>query len=343
MAAEITALPARPLLSVEDLRVSIPSRHGEVKAVDGISFAVQQGEVVGIVGESGSGKSMLALSILQLIPKPGRIASGKIMLNGRNLLGLSERQMRQVRGNDVGMIFQDPSASLNPVLRIGRQVGETIEAHHSVSASQSWSRSVDMLRVVRIPDPAMRARDFPHQYSGGMRQRAMIAIGMANEPKLLIADEPTTALDVTVQAQIMGLLGAMNKETGTAIILISHNIALISCFCTRVLVMYAGRIVEAGPTAQVFAAPRHPYTRALLNAVPRIDKKLNEGLATITGRPPDLAALPQGCAFQPRCQARMDICAIERPPCFPVGPDRFSRCWLNDEPDAGKTSSACSR
>ena len=336
MSAEITALPSRPLLSVEDLRVSIPSRRGEVKAVDGISFTVQPGEVVGIVGESGSGKSMLALSILQLIPQPGRIASGRIALDGRDLVGLSERQMRHVRGNDIGMIFQDPSASLNPVLRIGRQVAETIEAHHAVSAAQSRSRSIDMLRGVRIPDPEIRARDFPHQYSGGMRQRVMIAIGMANQPKLLIADEPTTALDVTVQAQIMGLLGTMNKQTGTAIILISHNIALVSRFCTRVLVMYAGRIVEAGPTAHVFAEPRHPYTRALLNAVPRIDKKLDEGLTTISGRPPDLAALPQGCAFQPRCQARIGICATERPPPVAVGNDRLARCWLNEVGAASK-------
>lgn len=317
-----------PLLQIEDLRVRIPSRRGEVKAVDGLSFSVAPGEVVGIVGESGSGKSMLALSMLQLIPKPGRITGGRIALNGRDLIGLSEAEMREVRGNEIGMIFQDPSASLNPVLRIGRQVAETVEAHHRVTPTQSWRRSVEMLQGVRIPDPEARARDYPHQYSGGMRQRVVIAIGMANAPKLLIADEPTTALDVTVQAQIMGLLGRMNKETGTAILLISHNIALVSRFCTRVLVMYAGRIVEAGPTAQVFANPEHPYTRALLNAVPRIDRRVEEGLQTIAGRPPDLAALPAGCAFEPRCPARLRSCAEEQPPAFPAGEGRFVRCWL---------------
>jgi oligopeptide/dipeptide ABC transporter ATP-binding protein len=317
-----------PLLQIDDLRVRIPSRRGEVKAVDGLSFSVAPGEVVGIVGESGSGKSMLALSMLQLIPKPGRITGGRIALNGRDLIGLSEAEMREVRGNEIGMIFQDPSASLNPVLRIGRQVAETVEAHHRVTPSQSWRRSVEMLQGVRIPDPEARARDYPHQYSGGMRQRVVIAIGMANAPKLLIADEPTTALDVTVQAQIMGLLGRMNKETGTAILLISHNIALVSRFCTRVLVMYAGRIVEAGPTAQVFANPEHPYTRALLNAVPRIDRRVEEGLQTIARRPPDLASLPPGCAFEPRCPVRLRSCAEEQPPAFPVGEGRFTRCWL---------------
>jgi len=331
MSAEIRALPGRPLLAVEDLRVVIPSRRGEIKAVDGVSFGVQPGEVVGIVGESGSGKSMMALSILGLIPKPGRVAQGRIALNGRDLVGLSEREMRQVRGNDIGMIFQDPSASLNPVLRIGRQVGETIEAHHRVTAAQSWRRSVEMLNGVRIPDPEARAQDYPHQYSGGMRQRVMIAMGMANAPKLLIADEPTTALDVTVQAQIMDLLGRMNRETGTAILLISHNIALVSRFCARVLVMYAGRIVETGATEDVFAEPSHPYTKALLTAVPRIDKRVEEGLATIAGRPPDLAQLPEGCAFAPRCQVPIGICATKRPPAFAIGPERFARCWLNGE------------
>ena len=334
MSAEIRALPGRALLAIEDLRVAIPSRRGEIKPVDGISFSVQPSEVVGIVGESGSGKSMMALSILGLIPKPGRITGGRIALNGRDLVGLPEHQMREVRGNDIGMIFQDPSASLNPVLRIGRQVGEAIEAHHSVSTAQSWRRSVEMLNGVRIPDPEARARDYPHQYSGGMRQRVMIAMGMANGPKLIIADEPTTALDVTVQAQIMDLLGKMNRETGTAILLISHNIALVSRFCSRVLVMYAGRIVETGPTHEVFAEPRHPYTKALLTAVPRIDKRIEEGLATIAGRPPDLAALPEGCAFAPRCQMPIGVCATKQPPAFAVGQERFARCWLNDQADS---------
>ena len=239
--------PNDVLLEVADLRVHIPSARGIVEAVDGVSFKIGRGEVVGIVGESGCGKSMLALSIMRLVPEPGRIASGRVALLGRDLLGLSEREMRKVRGNEIGMIFQDPSASLNPVMRIGRQVRETIDAHYALPGNQARARSVEMLRAVRIPEPEIRAQDYPHQYSGGMRQRVMIGIGMANRPKLLIADEPTTALDVTVQAQIMELLRVMNEETGTAIILITHNIALVSRSCTRVLVMYAGSHRGIGP------------------------------------------------------------------------------------------------
>ena len=241
-----------PLLEVQGLRVHIPGPRGLVEAVDGVSFTVSKGELVGIVGESGCGKSMLALSIMRLVPEPGRVVDGRITLGGRDLLGLAERDMRSVRGGEIGMIFQDPSASLNPVMRVGRQVRETLEAHHAASGAKARQLAVDMLRAVRIPDPETRSRDYPHQYSGGMRQRVVIAIGTANRPQLLIADEPTTALDVTVQAQIIELLRSMNEVTGTAIILITHNIALVSRFCTRVLVMYAGRIVESGPTLKVF-------------------------------------------------------------------------------------------
>jgi oligopeptide/dipeptide ABC transporter ATP-binding protein len=320
--------PNDVLLEVADLRVHIPSARGVVEAVDGVSFKIGRGEVVGIVGESGCGKSMLALSIMRLVPEPGRIASGRVALLGRDLLGLSEREMRKVRGNEIGMIFQDPSASLNPVMRIGRQVRETIDAHYALPGKQAWARSVEMLRAVRIPEPEIRAQDYPHQYSGGMRQRVMIGIGMANRPKLLIADEPTTALDVTVQAQIMELLRVMNEETGTAIILITHNIALVSRSCTRVLVMYAGRIVESGATKEVFDNPQHPYTAALLNAVPRVESRLAGGLATIEGRPPDLARKPVGCAFYPRCSVRQEICATQQPSAISVGPDHSARCWL---------------
>jgi oligopeptide/dipeptide ABC transporter ATP-binding protein len=308
--------------------VHIPTPRGLVEAVDGVSFTVEQGEVIGIVGESGCGKSMLALSIMRLIPEPGRITSGRIELDGRNLLDLPEREMRRVRGNQMGMIFQDPSSSLNPVLRIGRQVGETIEAHRQVTRGEQRRQSIDMLRAVRIPEPEARMHDFPHQYSGGMRQRAMIAIGMANRPALLIADEPTTALDVTVQAQIMDLLRAVNEETHTAIILITHNIALVSRFCSRVLVMYAGRIVESGPTLEVFANPRHPYTASLLRAVPRVEARLPDGLVAIEGRPPDLTRKPAGCAFHPRCPVRLQICSVQTPAATEVGPGRSARCWL---------------
>jgi oligopeptide/dipeptide ABC transporter ATP-binding protein len=319
---------AEPLLEVTDLRVEIPTPRGTVEAVNGVSFAIGRGEVVGVVGESGCGKSMLALAIMRLVPRPGRIAGGRIALSGTDLAGLPERAMRGVRGRDIGMIFQDPSASLNPVMTIGRQVQETVEAHHRLPSGAARARAIETLRAVRIPEPELRARDYPHQYSGGMRQRVMIGIGMANRPKLLIADEPTTALDVTVQAQIMELLRTMNAETGTAIILITHNIALVSRACTRVLVMYAGSIVESGPTAEVFARPRHPYTAALLSAVPRVEARLPDGLATIEGRPPDLARKPPGCAFHPRCAMRQPVCAAEAPAAVAVGPDHAARCWL---------------
>ena len=325
-------MTGEPVLSVEGLRVAIPSPRGVVEAVDGVTFAVAPREVVGIVGELGCGKSMLALSIMRLVPEPARIVAGRVALAGRDLLALPEREMRKVRGNEIGMIFQDPSASLNPVMRVGRQIEEAIEAHRAsrrgeAPGTTARGRVIEMLRAVRIPGPAARARDYPHQYSGGMRQRVVIAIGTANRPKLLIADEPTTALDVTVQAQIMDLLRAMNQETGTAIVLITHNIALVSRFCTRVLVMYAGRIVELGPTAAIFAAPRHPYTAALLRAVPRVEARLREGLTAIEGRPPDLARKPSGCAYHPRCALRHDICVSEAPPAFDVAAGRTARCW----------------
>ena len=323
-----------PLLEVQDLRVHIPSQRGLVEAVNGVSFAVAPGEVVGLVGESGCGKSMLALSIMRLVPEPARIVGGAVRLNGRDLLNLPEAEMRRVRGDQVGMIFQDPTASLNPVMTVGWQVREAIKAHQSVAAAECRRRSIDMLRAVRIPEPEVRARDFPHQYSGGMRQRVMIAIGMANRPALLIADEPTTALDVTVQAQIIDLLRAMNEAMHTAIILITHNIALVSRFCSRVLVMYAGQVVESGPTLEVFEAPQHPYTAALLKAVPRVDARLDEGLRAIEGRPPDLARKPAGCAFHPRCTVRLDICTREEPLVRAAGHQRSARCWLL-EPGGG--------
>jgi len=317
-----------PLLRLEDLRVHIPTSRGVVEAVDGVSFSVDEGEIVGIVGESGCGKSMLALSIVRLVPSPGRIVGGQVTMRGRNLLTLSEREMRRVRGSDIGMIFQDPSASLNPVMRVGDQVRETVEAHRSITGAQARQHALDMLRAVRIPSPELRYRDYPHQYSGGMRQRAMIAVGSVNQPKLLIADEPTTALDVTVQAQIIDLLRAMNARHGTAIILITHNIALVSRFCTRVFVMYAGRMVESGPTLEVFETPKHPYTDALLKAVPRIEERNEKGLVPIEGRPPDLARKPRGCAFHPRCLQRKDICVVEPPPPLEIAPGREARCWL---------------
>ena len=319
---------ADTLLDVIDLRVNIPTARGIVEAVDGVSFNVRRGEVIGIVGESGCGKTMLALSLIRLLRYPSRIVGGQIAFAGRDLLSLHESEMRKVRGNEIGFIFQDPSASLNPVMQVGRQIGEAIEAHSFVSRREASRRSVDMLRAVRIPEAERRARDYPHQYSGGMRQRVGIAMGTANRPQLVIADEPTTALDVTVQAQIVQLLATMNRETGTAIIFISHNIALVSQFCSRVLVMYAGRIIEQGPTAEVFERPAHPYTAALLKAVPRVDMRVQGGLATIEGRPPDLARKPSGCAFHPRCTSRIDICLDQAPTDTILDAGRAARCWL---------------
>ena len=286
------------------------------------------GETLGIVGESGSGKSMTALSILNLVPEPGRISGGQILFKDRDVVTMTSGELLEYRGGDVSMIFQDPMTSLNPVLRVGFQIEEAMRAHSRFDKRQAKDRVIPLLERVRIPSPKQRARDFPHQFSGGMRQRAMIAMGLANEPALLIADEPTTALDVTVQAQILELLKDLNRELGTAIILISHNVAVISSLCTRVMVMYAGRVVESGPTRQVFDHPEHPYTWSLLRSVPRVDERRHERLISIQGMPPDLARLPSGCKFHPRCQFKVDRCNQEEPPLAEVAADQEARCWV---------------
>jgi oligopeptide/dipeptide ABC transporter ATP-binding protein len=286
------------------------------------------GETLGIVGESGSGKSMTALSILNLVPEPGRISGGQILFKNRDVVTMTSGDLLEYRGGDVAMIFQDPMTSLNPVLRIGFQIEEAMRAHSRFDKRQAKERVVPLLERVRIPSPKQRARDFPHQFSGGMRQRAMIAMGLANEPALLIADEPTTALDVTVQAQILELLKELNRELGTAIILISHNVAVISSLCTNVMVMYAGRVVESGPTRQVFDHPEHPYTWSLLRSVPRVDERRHERLISIQGMPPDLSRLPSGCKFHPRCQFKVERCLREEPPLAEVSPGQEARCWV---------------
>jgi peptide/nickel transport system ATP-binding protein len=296
--------------------------------VDGISFEMDAGETLGIVGESGSGKSMTALSILNLVPEPGRISGGKILFKNRDVVTMTSGDLLEYRGGDVAMIFQDPMTSLNPVLRVGFQIEEAMRAHSRFDKRQAKARVIPLLERVRIPSPKQRARDFPHQFSGGMRQRAMIAMGLANEPSLLIADEPTTALDVTVQAQILELLKELNRELGTAIILISHNVAVISSLCTRVMVMYAGRVVESGPTRQVFDHPEHPYTWSLLRSVPRVDERRHERLISIQGMPPDLSRLPTGCTFHPRCQFKVERCLREEPPLVEVAADQEARCWV---------------
>jgi len=299
-----------------------------VRAVDGVSFEMDAGETLGIVGESGSGKSMTALSILNLVPEPGRISGGQILFKNRDVVTMTSGDLLEYRGGDVAMIFQDPMTSLNPVLRVGFQIEEAMRAHSRFDKRQAKARVIPLLERVRIPSPKQRARDFPHQFSGGMRQRAMIAMGLANEPSLLIADEPTTALDVTVQAQILELLKELNRELGTAIILISHNVAVISSLCTRVMVMYAGRVVESGPTRQVFDHPEHPYTWSLLRSVPRVDERRHERLISIQGMPPDLSRLPTGCTFHPRCQFKVERCLREEPPLVEVAADQEARCWV---------------
>ena len=301
---------------------------GTVRAVDGISFEMDPGETLGIVGESGSGKSMTALSILNLVPEPGRISGGQILVNNQDVVSMTSSELLEYRGGDVAMIFQDPMTSLNPVLRVGFQIEEAMRAHSRFDKRQAKERVIPLLQRVRIPSPQQRAKDYPHQFSGGMRQRAMIAMGLANEPSLLIADEPTTALDVTVQAQILELLKDLNRELGTAIILISHNVAVISSLCTRVMVMYAGRVVESGPTRQGFDHPEHPYTWSLLRSVPRVDERRHERLISIEGMPPDLSRLPSGCKFHPRCHFKVDRCSHEEPPLAEVAAEQEARCWV---------------
>jgi oligopeptide/dipeptide ABC transporter ATP-binding protein len=299
-----------------------------VKAVDGVSFEVAEGETVGIVGESGSGKSVTALSLLRLVPEPGRVVEGRVMFGSTDVLKMDAEELREFRGSDVAMIFQDPMSSMNPVLRVGFQIEEAMDAHQRFTHRQAKQRIVPMLETVRIPAAGQRAKDYPHQFSGGMRQRAMIAMGLSNEPSLLIADEPTTALDVTVQASIIELLRDLNRERGMAIILITHNLAVVASLCTRVIVMYAGRIVESGTTRQIFNSPQHPYTWSLLRSLPRVDELKHDRLLNIRGLPPDMTNLPAGCKFHPRCRFRVERCFREEPPLGEVDPGQLARCWV---------------
>jgi oligopeptide/dipeptide ABC transporter ATP-binding protein len=308
-----------------------------VHAVDGVSFHIDQGETLGVVGESGCGKTMTALSILRLIPDPGRITSGRILFRGQDVTKMDAEAIREFRGNDVAMIFQDPMTSMNPVTKVGPQIEEAMTAHERFSAEQAKGRVVELLKRVRVPAAERRVHDYPHQFSGGMRQRAMIAMGLANEPALLIADEPTTALDVTVQAQIIALMKQLNRELGTAMMLITHNMALVASLCQRVIVMYAGRIVEEGPVEQIFNSPQHPYTWSLLRSVPRVDEARKDRLVSIRGLPPDLITPPPGCKFHPRCPFVIDHCKREEPPLGEVAGNQVARCWVlmrNVSPDA---------
>ena len=315
------------LLELEDVHTQLTLREGVVRAVDGVSFHVDAGETLGIVGESGSGKSMTALSIMRLLPRSGRIIGGSIRFKGRELRDLAEAEMEALRGTDIAMIFQDPMTSLNPVYRTGWQVGEPLRIHRHVKTAASVAAAVGLFKKVGIPEPEKRAMQYPHMFSGGMRQRAMIAMGLSTGPSLLIADEPTTALDVTIQAQILDLLRHLNREFGTATILITHNLGVVAGMCDRVIVMYAGRIVEEGRTEDVFANPEHPYTWSLLRSIPRLDAEVRGRLQPIEGSPPDMARLPEGCKFRSRCSFAIDRCATEEPELRHVR-RQLTRCWV---------------
>src|SRR5260370_14663860 len=304
---------SEPLLEVQELKTVFPTRDGVVKADEGVSFRIDAGETLGIVGESGSGKSVTALSVMRLLQRPGKIVGGQVMYKGRDLIKISEREMQEIRGQEIAMIFQDPMTSMNPVFRTGWQVAEPLRLHQSLHKAQAMGVALSMLGKVGIPSPESRARDYPHQFSGGMRQRAMIAMGLTTLPKVLIADEPTTALDVTIQAQILELLRNVNQDFGTATILITHNLGVVAGMCERVMVMYAGRIVESGPTVDVFAHPKHPYTWSLLRSIPRLDAVRHEPLKPIAGLPPDLMALPPRCAFHPPRSFSVERCLSDVP------------------------------
>jgi len=317
------------VIDVRNLKTHIVTRWGTIKAVDDVSFTVAPGETLGLVGESGSGKSMTCLSILRLVPRPAaRIVGGAVILDGEDLLEKSEREMQRIRGRRVAMILQDPMSSLNPVFSVGMQVREPLAGYHGLSGRALRSRAVDLLASVGISSPASRLAAFPHQLSGGMRQRVVGAMAIAAPPRLLIADEPTTSLDLTIQAQYLRLLEELQEHYRLAMIFVTHNLGIVAKMCDRVAVMYAGRIVEAGPVEEIFRAPLHPYTRALLESVPRLGESA-EWLTAIEGQPPDLAALPRGCAFAPRCPRVMDRCRAEEPPELAIAPGHSTRCWLH--------------
>lgn len=321
---------AQPLLSIRNLTTRFKTERGAVTAVDGVSFDVAAGETLAIVGESGSGKSVTAMSILRLIPDPpGRIEAGEIVFEGQDLRKLSDKQMRGIRGNRIAMIFQEPMSSLNPAMTVGRQIAEPIHLHRHKPWRDALGEAESLIARVRMPDAATRVKAYPHQFSGGMRQRAMIAMALACEPQLIIADEPTTALDVTVQAQILDLLQDLAKKANSALILITHDLGVVARYADRVLVMYAGRIVESAPAMALYAQPRHPYTRGLMASVPRLDSDTTQKLVPIEGAPPDLSALPAGCAFAPRCKQAAARCRIERPLLLEASPGHAKACFVD--------------
>jgi oligopeptide/dipeptide ABC transporter ATP-binding protein len=323
---------ADPLLSIQNLRTYFYTEAGVARAVDGVSFDIAAGETVGLVGESGCGKSVTAFSILRLIAPPGRIESDShVLFEGRDLMRFSDEEIRHIRGNRIAMIFQEPMTALNPVFTVGDQIAEVARVHERASKKDAWRRAVEMLEMVGIPAPDERAKEYPHQLSGGMRQRVVIAMALILKPALVIADEPTTALDVTIQAQILELLADLQKKIGTSILLITHDMGVVAETCSRVIVMYGGEVVEQAPVETIFAKPHHPYTEGLLGAMPRVGRK-RERLPTIPGTVPPPTAWPDGCRFHDRCPYAWDRTLHEHPPLYKVAPDHLSRCHLAEEP-----------
>ncbi len=327
-AANVLTAMLDPLLDVRNLRVEFPTRHGTLVALDDISLSIAPGEILGVVGESGAGKSLTGAAIIGLLDPPGRIAAGEIRFDGRRIDSLSYDEMRKVRGRSIGAIFQDPLTSLDPLYTVGQQLVETIRTHLPLSAAQARQRAIELLEETGIPAAAQRLDQYPHQFSGGMRQRVVIALALAGEPRLIVADEPTTALDVSIQAQIISLLKGLCKEHGAAVMLVTHDMGVIAETCDRVAVMYAGRIVEIGPVAAVIHAPAHPYTVGLMGSIPAMDED-REQLLQIDGAMPRLTAIPNGCAFNPRCPSVFDRCLRERPDLLAAGQTQAA-CWLHD-------------
>jgi len=330
------------LLDIKDLRTSFKTSAGEVQAVRGVSFYLEKGEALGIVGESGCGKSVTMMSIMRLLADNGRLAGGEIIFNGKDISNVRESEMEAIRGNDIGMIFQDPMTSLNPVYTIGDQLMEPLLKHRKISRSEAKKEAIKMLGLVGIPSPEKRMKQYPHEFSGGMRQRAMIAMSLICEPKLIIADEPTTALDVTIQAQILDLLKDIKKKLNTSIILITHDLGVVADVCTRINVMYGGIVVETGTTEDIFYRGKHPYTWGLLRSIPNPKEDTKEKLIPIDGQPPDLLKPPVGCPFAARCDYAMKICIQKQPPLFETGEKHQVACWLCHE-DAPKVESPIRR
>jgi len=322
-------LENKHLIDIEDLRVSFFTPGGEVQAVRGVSWFLEEGEALGIVGESGSGKSVSVYAVMRLLQHPGKVVGGRILFNGIDMLGLSESEMRSIRGNDIAMIFQDPMTSLNPVYTVGDQIREPLKLHMHMNRKEANKRAEELLGMVGIPSPKRRLKQYPFEFSGGMRQRAMISMALACEPKLLIADEPTTALDVTIQAQILEIMKDLKQKQNMSIVLITHDLGIVSDICDKIIIMYSGEIMEYGPIESLYYNPGHPYTIGLIHSLPKIDQKEGEPLTPIEGAPVDLMHPPAGCPFAPRCEHCMKVCLTEKPPYFELDTGHYSACWLH--------------